>query len=54
MQFFHFKYIAQSFWKQKGLWNKLSIIFKGPGWAPGKPQLGLITDIPDVRLFNLA
>ena len=28
--------------------DKISFIFKGPGWAPGKPRLGLIEDIPEV------
>lgn len=33
----------------EGLSNKLSVFVKGPGWEPGKPRLGYIEDIPDVR-----
>ena len=28
--------------------NKLALLFKGPGWQPGKPRLGCNQDIPDV------
>lgn len=38
------------FKETEGLSNKLAVIWKGPGWAPGKPRTGLIEDIPDVRL----
>ena len=47
-QFCHFKHIARTFWQMEGWGNKLSVIFKGPGWAPGKPRLGLPEDIPEV------
>jgi hypothetical protein len=40
--------MIKTFFETPGLGNKLSVIFKGPGWAPGKPRLGLIEDIPDV------
>lgn len=32
--------------------NKLKVLFQGPGWAPGKPRLGLYEDVPDVRHIN--
>ena len=35
-------------WEMDGLGNKLSFLFKGPGWSPGKPRLGCIEDIPKV------
>lgn len=38
------------FKETEGLGNKLAVIWKGPGWAPGNPRTGLIEDIPDVRL----
>lgn len=38
------------FKETEGLGNKLAVIWKGPGWDPGKPRTGLIEDIPDVRL----
>lgn len=28
--------------------NKMSVLFKGPGWMPGTPRLGNPEDIPDV------
>ncbi|GIY00472.1 alkylglycerol monooxygenase [Caerostris extrusa] len=34
------------FWEYEGIENKLSVIFKGPGWSPGKPWTGNIEDIP--------
>ncbi|XP_062520226.1 alkylglycerol monooxygenase-like isoform X2 [Corticium candelabrum] len=45
----HFKHIWCTFWQTKGVRNKVSVLFKGPGWSPGKPRLGEITDIPDVH-----
>ncbi|KAJ8035558.1 Alkylglycerol monooxygenase [Holothuria leucospilota] len=48
-QFCHFEWMWQRFWEVKGISNKLSIIFKGPGWEPGKPRAGLIEDIPDIH-----
>ncbi|XP_042672801.1 alkylglycerol monooxygenase [Centrocercus urophasianus] len=40
--------IWNTFWATPGFWNKLSVIFKGPGWGPGKPRLGLPEEIPAV------
>ena len=40
--------MLETAWQMEGLGNKLSVFFKGPGWTPGKPRLGLIKDIPDV------
>ena len=31
-----------------GLGNKMSVIFKGPDWSPGKPRLDLKEDLPEV------
>ncbi|XP_076370031.1 alkylglycerol monooxygenase-like [Tachypleus tridentatus] len=41
--------LLKSFWNIKGFNNKLSVLFKGPGWSPGKPRLGLKEDIPDIH-----
>ena len=30
-----------------GIKNKLYCLIKGPGWSPGKPRLGLISDVPE-------
>lgn len=45
----HWKYILQTAWQMPGFLNKLSVFVRGPGWQPGKPRTGLITDIPDVH-----
>ncbi|XP_066272097.1 alkylglycerol monooxygenase-like [Branchiostoma lanceolatum] len=48
LQVCHLTHIWKTFWATPGLTNKLSVLFKGPGWAPGKPRLGCIEDIPKV------
>lgn len=48
VQFHHLIYIWTKFWAAPGCFNKLSVIFKGPGWGPGKPRLGLSEEIPEV------
>ncbi|XP_032091115.1 alkylglycerol monooxygenase isoform X1 [Thamnophis elegans] len=48
VQFHHCVYIWSIFWTTPGFVNKLSVMFKGPGWAPGKPRLGLIEEIPEI------
>ncbi|KAK2542513.1 Agmo isoform B [Columba livia] len=49
-------HIWNTFWATPGFCNKLSVIFKGPGWGPGKPRLGLPEEIPVITgkevLFN--
>ncbi|GFS72478.1 alkylglycerol monooxygenase [Trichonephila clavipes] len=43
-------------WEYDNLKDRLSVIFKGPGWSPGKPWTGNIEDIPhpapDVPKFD--
>uniref|UniRef100_A0A8C2GQN5 Transmembrane protein 195 n=1 Tax=Cyprinus carpio TaxID=7962 RepID=A0A8C2GQN5_CYPCA len=51
VEFLYYPYLWQRFWETEGISNKLSIIFKGPGWTPGKPRLGDIADIPQVGFF---
>ncbi|KAL5009815.1 hypothetical protein ScPMuIL_012120 [Solemya velum] len=48
-QFGHLQYMWKTFKQMDGLSNKLSVIWKGPGWGPGKPRLGLPEDIPQVK-----
>ncbi|XP_054093196.1 alkylglycerol monooxygenase isoform X4 [Callithrix jacchus] len=48
LQFHHLFYIWTTFWATPGFFNKFSVIFKGPGWGPGKPRLGLSEEIPEV------
>ncbi|MXQ83306.1 hypothetical protein E5288_WYG001378 [Bos mutus] len=49
VQFHHLVNIWTTFWATPGFFNKFSVIFKGPGWSPGKPRLGLIEEIPEVE-----
>lgn len=49
IQLCHYMHISRTFWEMKGLGNKLSVIFKGPGWSPGTPWHGYLEDIPDVK-----
>lgn len=49
-QFHHVIHILTSVWSIPGIFNKCSVVFKGPGWSPGKPRLGDINDIPDIDL----
>ena len=50
VQLHHYVHIWNQFWSHS--WkDKLSVLFKGPGWSPGKPRLGCIEDIPEVRAW---
>ncbi|CAG0894150.1 unnamed protein product [Cyprideis torosa] len=44
------RHIVRTAQESRGISNKLSVFFKGPGWSPGKPRLGLLEDFPDVSL----
>lgn len=48
LQMMHFIHICKQVVNIQGFWNKISTIFKGPGWQPGTPRLGDPNDIPDV------
>lgn len=48
-QFCQIEHIIKTAWTIEGWGNKLSVVFKGPGWSPGKPRLGLPGDIPEVE-----
>ncbi|KAG8192650.1 hypothetical protein JTE90_009682 [Oedothorax gibbosus] len=45
----HLQTICQRFMATEGIVNKLSCIFKGPGWSPGKPWVGHLEDIPEPK-----
>ena len=47
LYFGHYKNLFKRVKEIDGFANKLSVIFKGPGWAPGKPRLGCIEDVPE-------
>lgn len=49
VQFHHYMYICQQFLTAESLTHKLSVIFYGPGWAPGKPRLGDPEDLPVIK-----
>ena len=49
IQTHHFTHIWNLVKTLPGLGNKLSAVFKGPGWMPGKPRLGDPEDIPDTH-----
>ncbi|XP_035692153.1 alkylglycerol monooxygenase-like [Branchiostoma floridae] len=49
VQLCHYVHIWKTFWATPGWTNKLSVLWKGPGWALGKPRLGCIEDIPKVK-----
>ncbi|KJE90512.1 transmembrane protein [Capsaspora owczarzaki ATCC 30864] len=48
-QVHHIVHIAQKVYAVPGIGNKLSALFKGPGWVPGSERLGDPNGIPDVR-----
>jgi hypothetical protein len=48
-QFHHYTHMWKVFVQQKCWSDRLSTVWKGPGWAQGKPRLGDINDIPDVH-----
>ncbi|XP_059827335.1 alkylglycerol monooxygenase isoform X2 [Hypanus sabinus] len=48
VQFHHLIYIWKTFWATPGISNKISVVFKGPGWEPGKPRLGNHEDLPAI------
>jgi len=48
-QFHHWQFILKRAWKDKKYINKFWRFWKGPGWRPGKPRLGVHEDLPDVH-----
>ena len=49
-QFFYYRYVLGRAWAADSWLNALKVLVMGPGWQPGKPRLGVITDIPDVSI----
>jgi len=47
-QFHHYIYMIQRLYAEKGLSNKLAVIWKGPGWHPGVGRLGDISEVPAI------
>lgn len=48
LQLNHYRVLINRVRESKDWRDKMSVIFKGPGWEKGKPRLGFIQDIPDV------
>ncbi|GAA6088858.1 alkylglycerol monooxygenase isoform X1 [Tachysurus ichikawai] len=48
VEFEYYIYLWHQFLNADGITNKLSVIFNGPGWTPGKPRLGDPDDLPEV------
>ena len=46
LQFGYYRDVIVKFKQMHGIKNKLWALVKGPGWAPGKPRLGLLSDVP--------
>lgn len=47
-QLFYLKKVYEKWCSMEGWRNKLESLIKGPGWRPGSPWIGYITDVPDV------
>ncbi|KAF9433973.1 hypothetical protein BGZ76_008738 [Entomortierella beljakovae] len=52
IQLGHFKHIWNMLLTTPGFTNKLKVVFYGPGWHPGTPRTGLLSEIPDIDLKN--
>lgn len=48
-QIHHLVHVLRTCYNIEGISNKLSVLFKGPGWHPGTGRLGDINEIPDVK-----
>ena len=47
LQWGYYKDIYVKYQKMDNTADKISSLLKGPGWEPGKPRLGLISDVPE-------
>ncbi|KAG5856628.1 hypothetical protein ANANG_G00009940 [Anguilla anguilla] len=50
VQFHYYPYIWRTFWRASGVRNKLSVIFKGPGWSSGQRSPGDRRQLPKVTV----
>ncbi|KAM9468991.1 alkylglycerol monooxygenase [Clarias gariepinus] len=48
VEFEYYVYLWRQFLNADGFTHKLSVIFNGPGWTPGKPRLGDPEDLPEI------
>lgn len=49
IQVFNYQYIFKRFFESKSWNERLSVLFKGPGWVPGSPRLGYADQIPKIE-----
>lgn len=50
LNFYYFYDVVWEKFKKMDNWSdKMRVLFYGPGWAPGKPRTGLLSDIPPVN-----
>lgn len=47
LQFAYYKDVFKKVSSMTTFSDKLWALLKGPGWAPGKPRLGLLSDVPE-------
>lgn len=47
LQFGYYRDVYNKFMQMETFSDKVSALLKGPGWSPGKPRLGLISDVPE-------
>ena len=47
LQFGYYRDVFKKFVQMETCSDKISALLKGPGWSPGKPRLGLISDVPE-------
>lgn len=53
IQFHHILSIGKRLFNAENFSEKVSVLFKGPGWSKGSPRLGNIEDIPKVSTICL-
>ncbi|KAH9393648.1 hypothetical protein TYRP_021565 [Tyrophagus putrescentiae] len=47
LQFGYYRDVYRKFMAMETAGDKVSALVKGPGWSPGKPRLGLLSDVPE-------
>lgn len=49
LQIFNYQYLMEKSWAVESYSDKLSVLFKGPGWVPGSGRLGNHEDLPKIE-----
>ncbi|XP_053206897.1 alkylglycerol monooxygenase-like [Panonychus citri] len=49
VQFHSWYFMFKKMGEMKSFKHKIMVPFMGPGWEPGKPRLGLISDLPEIK-----